>query len=140
MWLHTDHLLNGDRSLCTTVQDFGRSSTRCEHLLPFICEKDPFFRGASFRFRDELAFAIAASGALLVCILILAMLWLYKSSGRKRQHFERQQTLRSSARSHRHMITRDNNSGGNSGGNGHGNYSRSLSQVSVLQFLPVTIV
>lgn len=118
MWLHTDHMLNGDRSMCTTIQDYGRSSTKCAHLLPFICEKDPFFHGAhSFRFKDEIAFAIAASGALVVCVLILAMLWLAKSTKRKKQHFERQQTLRSSARSHRHMINQSASS----------NYSRSLS-------------
>jgi len=110
MWLHTDHLLNGDPRMCTTIQDFGRSSTQCNHLLPFICEKDPFFHGAAFRFKDEVAFAISATGALLVCVILLCLLWLYKSRNRKKQHMDRQHTLRSSARSHRHMMSSTNSS------------------------------
>jgi hypothetical protein len=110
MWLHTDHLLNGDKRMCTTIQDFGRSSAPCHQLLPFICEKDPFFHGAAFRFKDEVAFSIAATGALLVCVVLLCLLWLYKSRMRKKQHIDRQHTLRTSARSHRHMMSSANTS------------------------------
>ena len=104
MWLHTDHLLLGDPTRCTIVQDYGQSSTACSDALPFICEKDPVFQGATFRFKDEIAFAIASIGALVVCIVLLCLLWIYKSSRRKKEHIDRQNTLRTSARSHRHMI------------------------------------
>lgn len=84
--------------------------TLCSDRLPFICEKDPVFLGATFRFKDEIAFAIAAVGALVVCIILLCLLWLYKSKKRKKEHIDRQNTLRTSARTHRHMINGTNGS------------------------------
>jgi hypothetical protein len=105
MWLYTE-LVNPEapNSKCNVVDDFGVAETSCVDYLPFICEKDPVFLGAAFRFKDEIAFAIAAVGALLVCILLLCCLWLYKSRKRKKEHLDRQNTLRTSARTHRHMI------------------------------------
>ncbi len=125
MWVHTDHLLLADLSMCTIVQDYGRSSTPCTDSLPFICEKDPVFQGASFRFKDEIAFAIASIGALVVCIVLLCLLWFYKSSKRKKEHIDRQNTLRTSARSHRHMINSSTMSSRNNSTsvlNYHGNF------------------
>ena len=108
MWLYTDFLIGSDSNKCTVIDDFGQASTNCDEFLPFICEKDPVFLGAAFRFKDEVAFAIAAIAALLVCILLLSILWVCKSRRRKKEHIDRQNTLRNSARTHRHMI---NNSG-----------------------------
>lgn len=105
MWLHTESFFNKqDSSLCSVIDDFGTSSLNCDHKLPFICEKDPVFTGAVFRFKDEIAFAIAALAALLLSIIILSLLWIYKSRRRKKEHLDRQNTLRTSARTNRHMI------------------------------------
>ena len=111
MWLYTE-LVNTDTpsAKCNVVEDFGVAESNCVDFLPFICEKDPVFLGAAFRFKDEIAFAIAAVGALLVCILLLSGLWLYKSRKRKKEHLDRQNTLRTSARTHRHMIYNNNSS------------------------------
>ena len=32
------------------IDDYGPSSARCDEALPFICEKDPVFLGAAFRY------------------------------------------------------------------------------------------
>ena len=108
MWLYTDMVLGGEilpaDSKCSVVDDFGVATENCNEYLPFICEKDPVFLGAAFRFKDEIAFALAAIGALIVCIVLLSLLWLYKSRKRKKEHIDRQNTLRSSARTHRHML------------------------------------
>lgn len=103
MWLYTDSAAAGSVK-CSVIEDFGPAESACTDHLPFICEKDPVFLGAAFRFKDEIAFAIAASGALVLCIMLLCCLWLYKSRRRKKEHLERQNTLRTSARTHRHMI------------------------------------
>lgn len=42
--------------------------------------------------------------ALFVCLVILSILWFCKSKKRKKEHIDRKNTLRSSARTHRHMI------------------------------------
>ena len=117
MWLHTDRVLMNTNSggglnhdqeelaICDVIEDFGQASLSCRDKLPFICEKDPVFMGAVFLFKDEIAFSLAAISALLVCVLILSLLWCCKSKSRKKEHIDRQNTLRSSARTHRHMMT-----------------------------------
>ena len=122
MWLHTDSVASSQQSQkqqqqkqqqqqqqqqqkCAVVDDYGVAWAECARdTLPFICEKDPVFRGAVFRFKDEMAFAIAALAALVVCVAALGVLWLCKSTRRKKQHLARQSTLRTSARTHRHML------------------------------------
>lgn len=108
IWLHSDTLIGLDLTAagvkCSVIDDYGADWTLCIERLPFICEKDPVFLGASFRFKDEIAFSIAAIAALIVCIILLCLLWLYKSKKRKKEHIDRQNTLRTSARTHRHMI------------------------------------
>ncbi|RNA26979.1 bark beetle isoform X1 [Brachionus plicatilis] len=102
MWLHTESYF--DNQVCSVIDDFGTSSLNCDQKLPFICEKDPVFAGAAFRFKDEIAFAIAALAALVLAILVLSLLSIYKSRTRKKEHIHRQNTLRTSARTNRHMI------------------------------------
>ena len=82
-----------------------------KQLNPFICEKDPVFLGAQFRFKDEIAIAAGAIGALLLCIIALSLLWVYKSRKRKKEHLARQDTLRRSARANRNLL---NYTGGSS--------------------------
>ena len=106
MWLYTDVIRSG---VCSIVEDLGVSSANCNGALPFVCEKDPMFRGANFRFKDEVAFAIAATGALLLFVVLLSLLWVCKSRKRKKEHIDRQNTLRSSARTHRHMMASSSN-------------------------------
>lgn len=114
MWLYSDAVigqdLNSASSKCPVIEDYGADSVGCLEKLPFICEKDPVFLGATFKFKDEIAFAIAAVAALLVCIVLLSLLWLYKSKKRKKEHIDRQNTLRTSARTHRHMMNSTLNS------------------------------
>jgi len=78
--------------------------------------------------KDEIAFAIAAGGALLACIILLSLLWLYKSKKKKKEHLERQNTLRTSARSHRHMINNSSNLSTNLNSNSNLNKSALFSQ------------
>lgn len=109
IWLHSDGLIGVDlsspASKCSVIDDYGADSVSCLERLPFICEKDPLFLGATFRFKDEIAFAIAAIGVLVICIVLLGLLWFFKSKRRKKEHIDRQNTLRTSARTHRHMIS-----------------------------------
>ena len=104
MWLHTEHFFANQNSPCSIIDDFGTGSMSCDQRLPFICEKDPVFTSATFRFKDELAFSIAALAALILCVIVLSLLWAYKSTRRKKEHIDRQNTLRTSARTNRHMI------------------------------------
>lgn len=108
IWLHSDALIGIDLSVigvkCSVIDDYGSDWAPCNDRLPFICEKDPLFLGATFRFKDEIAFAMAACAALVIIILLLCLLWFYKSRKRKKEHIDRQNTLRTSARTHRHMI------------------------------------
>lgn len=104
MWLHTERFFASQNSPCSIIDDFGAGSAPCGIRLPFICEKEPVFTSAAFRFKDEIAFAIAALAALLLCIVVLSLLWLFKSRQRKKEHMDRQNTLRTSARTNRHMI------------------------------------
>jgi hypothetical protein len=140
MWLHTDIVLlntNGagraeELTTCTVIEDFGQASLACNQKLPFICEKDPVFMGAVFRFKDEVAFSLATIAALLVCVLILSFLWFCKSKSRKKEHLDRQNTLRSSARTHRHMVSTGSAAGAGSRA-GSGNLpNSSLSGFSTL--------
>jgi hypothetical protein len=128
MWLYTDVSVSRDPSICAVVEDYGVAYAKCYEMLPFICEKDPVFLGAKFRFKDEIAFAIAAGGALLACIILLSLLWLYKSKKKKKEHLERQNTLRTSARSHRHMINNSSNLSTNLNSNSNLNKSALFSQ------------
>lgn len=57
------------------------------------------------RFKDEIAISLAVVAALFVCLIILSVMWFCKSKKRKKEHIDRKNTLRSSARTHRHMIT-----------------------------------
>lgn len=91
-------------SECSVIEDFGVASANCNDILPFICEKDPVFSGAAFRFKDEIAFAIAAIAALIVLIILLCLLWICKSRKRKKEHIDRKNTLRNSARQNRQII------------------------------------
>ncbi len=109
MWLYTDASVSRDPNICAVVEDYGVAFSKCTDKLPFICEKDPVFLGAAFRFKDEIAFAIAAGGALIVCVVLLSLLWFYKSRKKKKEHLDRQNTLRTSARSHRHMLNTSSN-------------------------------
>lgn len=102
IWLYSE---SPSSSKCSVIDDFGVLSSNCIETLPFICEKDPVFSGAAFRFKDEIAFAIAAILALIVCIILLSILWLCKSRKRKKEHIDRQNTLRTSARTNRQMIS-----------------------------------
>ncbi|CAF0869334.1 unnamed protein product [Brachionus calyciflorus] len=104
MWLFTDSFFGSQESKCSVIDDFGTTSINCYEKIPFICEKYPVFTGAVFRFKDEIAFAIAALAALVVCIILLSILWVCKSRKRKKEHLDRQNTLRTSARTNRHMM------------------------------------
>jgi hypothetical protein len=75
-----------------------------KQLNPFICEKDPVFLGAQFRFKDEVAIAAGAAGVLFLCVIALSLLWVYKSRKRKKEHLARQDTLRQSARANRNLL------------------------------------
>jgi hypothetical protein len=105
LWLHTENPTAGS---CVVLDDYVTTSilyAACdEQLNTFICEKDPVFYGAQFRFKDEIAFAIGAIGLLGLCVGFLCLLWLCKSRSRKREHMERKETLRRSARANRHIL------------------------------------
>ena len=105
LWLHTDNPLTGS---CTIMDDYASikilSADCMKQLNPFICEKDPVFLGAKFRFTDEVAIAAGAIGVLLLCVIALSLLWVYKSRKRKKEHLARQDTLRRSARANRNLL------------------------------------
>jgi hypothetical protein len=106
LWLHTENPSSG---LCVVLDDYVTTSilySDCNtQLNTFICEKDPVFFGAQFRFKDEIAFAIGAFGLLALCVGLLCLLWMYKSRRRKKEHLDRKDTLRQSARANRHILS-----------------------------------
>ena len=89
MWLHTDNTLS---SSCRIMDDYPTTAILYADCVtdvnPFICEKDPVFLGAQFRFQNEIAFAIVSIGLLLIIILILWRYYgYYKSRKRKKRAF-----------------------------------------------------
>ena len=105
LWLYTDNPFSGS---CTIMDDYASikilSADCMKQLNPFICEKDPVFLGAQFRFKDEVAIAAGAAGVLFLCVIALSLLWVYKSRKRKKEHLARQDTLRQSARANRNLL------------------------------------
>lgn len=113
LWLHTDNTLSGT---CMIMDDYITASILyadcAKQLYPFICEKDPVFLGAKFIMKDEIAFAIGSAGVLLLIIIGLSLLWFYKSRKRKKEHLQRQDTLRRSARANRNILNYTSSSNG----------------------------
>ncbi|KAL3873370.1 hypothetical protein ACJMK2_036499 [Sinanodonta woodiana] len=66
---------------------------------PFICEKDPYVSPPqSDIYTAVIAISAGVFGTAVLIILILAILWYVKSKRREKEHFERQESIRSSIR------------------------------------------
>jgi len=89
--------LDSPSTECTAFVDGGVDSVSCEFLLPTLCELDPHVNpGFSIHHLEDyvtIASLCAAIGCILLIVLI-CVLWCSKSRTRKKERFERRNSIR----------------------------------------------
>ena len=78
---------------CTVLVDNTVETVNCDYLLPTLCEYDRYV-DPSITFPGEVIYAGVAVAAGLVLVCLVCCLWITKTRQRKKERFERRNSIR----------------------------------------------
>jgi len=93
IWLRKD-----DHVQCRIFNDMETLDVSCSSTAAFICEKEQQFDGVRYIIRDDLLLALAGLVLMIILMVCFAGCWLCKSRQRRKDNFQRQNSLRRSVK------------------------------------------
>ncbi|CAM4799581.1 unnamed protein product [Rotaria magnacalcarata] len=93
IWLRKDN-----SEFCRMFNDMETMDVSCSSTAGFICEKEQQFDGAKLIIRGDVLLAIVGIILMLILILLFICCWCCKSRQRRKDNFQRQNSLRRSVK------------------------------------------